>query len=141
MKLNNYIVLETMRVNQETIEEHMDAVFRRVQGLLSTKGQEYSNNENRLENFLETARMEDITPEVALWNYMLKHIISVRKFVMESGGGITRPLGQWDEKISDIETYLILLRAMVHCRQEIEKRLEKKVEDERKAKESVGQDQ
>lgn len=127
MNTKEFIVLQSMRADQKVIDAHLRAVFDRVKLLLNSKGREYSNDANRLENFLETARIEDITPEEALYNYMLKHIVSIRKFIGEASK-VTRPIAQWDEKIGDIEAYLVLLRVIVHIRQTVENEMQRELE-------------
>jgi hypothetical protein len=87
--------------------------FTHISELLATKGEEYSSNTNRFENFLDGARDEDTMPEYVLWFMMLKHWLSLKKFRRELNTDKRRPMAMWCEKIDDIITYLILLKAMV----------------------------
>lgn len=121
-----YIVRQTMKANVEFITHVKDVTFKHISGLLDRKGNEYSNDENRFENFLEGADVENTTPEKVLWFFVLKHFLSIKKFIRETETPQRRPLSQWTEKIDDIITYMILLKAIVAKRQEIETEIRNK---------------
>ena len=120
METKEFIVQKVMSADTPFINSIKHITFSEVERLLERKGDEYSTQENRLENFLLAARSENITPEQALWNFMLKHVLSLKKFINEVDEGKRQDPMTWVEKTNDITTYLVLLRAMVYKRSEIE---------------------
>ena len=120
MNTKEFIVRETLSANTEYIETVKQTTFDHIDRLLATKGGEYSSKTNRFENFLDAGRSENMQPERALWYMMLKHYISIRKFVMELVTDKRRSVDKWAEKIDDMITYLILLKAMIRRRTHIE---------------------
>ncbi len=124
MNTKEFIVRETMSADTKYIEFVKRTTFEHIDKLLATKGGEYSSITNRFENFNDAGRSEDMPPEKALWYMMLKHYISIRKFVMELVTPTRRSLDKWNEKIDDMITYLILLKAMIRRRTHIEQVVE-----------------
>ena len=120
MDTKEFIVRQALSADTKFIEHTKQATFDHIDNLLATKGEEYSSNVNRFENFLVTSRMEDETPEESLWGMMIKHYVSLRKFVFELVTPKRRSPAKWDEKIDDMITYLILLKAMIRRRTQIE---------------------
>jgi len=120
MNNKEYYVRQCMVANSDLIDTIKNVTFSRVTQLLGTKGNEYSSDNNRVENFNDGSAIEDLPPERILWFFMLKHIISVRKFVNELDTEGRRPYNQWVEKIDDIIAYLIILKTMIARRNQIE---------------------
>jgi NADH:ubiquinone oxidoreductase subunit len=84
--------------------------------LLNAKAKEYSTNDDRLINFKETAEMMKTTPEWACWNLATKHLQSVRKMLCEAD--LTKEY--IDEKTGDIRNYMLLLKAILFEKHNIE---------------------
>lgn len=83
----------------------------RISALLVTKGAEYNLDENdRFSDFKQAAAMTGQTPEQVLYGYMLKHIMSITAMV-QSGDQFT--VERWEEKLTDIQVYLCLLRGLL----------------------------
>ena len=120
MITKEFIVQQILRCNTGYLDGIKEMTFEHINELLATKGEEYSSTTNRFENFLEGARVEDKQPEYVLWYMMLKHWLSIAKFKRELNSNKRRPFAMWCEKIDDIITYLILLKAMVAKRAEAE---------------------
>lgn len=120
MTTKEFIVQQVLRCNTSYLDGIKEMTFTHINELLATKGEEYSSNTNRFENFLDGAREEDTQPEYVLWFMMLKHWLSLKKFRRELKTSIRRPLVMWSEKIDDMITYLILLKAMVAKRADAE---------------------
>jgi hypothetical protein len=137
--VKEFIVQRALSADDEFLEKVKMDTFVHIDNLLASKGEEYSTLVNRLENFLAGARMDKTTPEQALYDMMKKHW-----FVWEVITGKRHKSVTWSEKTDDIITYMILLKAMVIKRQEIEsiinKREEEQVEIQRKASELDDQD-
>jgi hypothetical protein len=120
MNTKEFIVTQSLSADTKYIEMVKQNTFDNIDKLLGTKGAEYSSKTNRFENFIDAGRSEDMQPERALWYMMLKHYISIHKFVMELVTDKRRSLAKWVEKIDDMITYLILLKAMIRRRTHIE---------------------
>lgn len=120
MTTKEFVVRETLSADTKYIEHVKQTTFDHIDSLLGSKGAEYSSDTNRFENFLDAGRTENMPPEHALWYMMLKHFISIRKFVMALAGPQRWSIDKWSEKIDDAITYLILLKAMIRRRTHIE---------------------
>lgn len=83
----------------------------RVQATLVNKGGEYATEADRLHNFVQAAAMQGITTREALSGMMIKHTVSIYDMIGGPTGGFTTE--QWDEKITDHITYLVLLKAII----------------------------
>jgi hypothetical protein len=85
----------------------------KIQKVLVKKAAEYSSAEDRLHNFKVASRINDETPEKALWGMMTKHLVSILDIVAATRAG-RRPSAELrDEKIGDAINYLILLEALL----------------------------
>lgn len=90
----------------KVVEDQLD----RIKSVLVKKATEYSLDTDRLSVFKHAAALSKETPEQALYGFMLKHIISVTDMV-NSGEVYSEEL--WNEKITDICNYLILLQGLL----------------------------
>jgi hypothetical protein len=85
--------------------------LKRIENLLVVKGAEYNLDENdRFSDFKQAAAFTGQTPEQVLYGYMLKHLMSITAMV-QSEEGFTKE--RWDEKITDICNYLVLLQGLL----------------------------
>lgn len=82
----------------------------RIQRVLVKKENEYSLGTDRLSVFKHGAGITEETPEQVLYGFMLKHIISVTDMVNSKA---TYSEELWNEKITDICNYLILLQGLL----------------------------
>lgn len=82
----------------------------RSREVLQGKNDNYSPNEDKLEQFKLAAKIQDITPKEALGGMMVKHTTSIYAMIND---GKVYSLAQWDEKIGDHLNYLLLLSALV----------------------------
>ena len=82
----------------------------RIKNVLIRKAAEYNLDEDRLSVFKHAAALSEETPEQALYGFMLKHIISVTDMI-NSKDSYSQEL--WNEKITDICNYLILLQGLL----------------------------
>lgn len=81
--------------------------------VLSMKETIYSDRDDRLANFKKAAKLQNRTPEGALFGMMAKHIVALSDFIetKESGGVVSSD--EWDEKITDSINYLLLLKGLL----------------------------
>lgn len=97
--------MTTERFNK-IVEDQLD----RIKNMLVKKAGEYNLEEDRLGFFKRAAGLAQITPEQALYGFLLKHIVSVSDMITS---GKEYPKDLWLEKITDIENYLILLLGLI----------------------------
>lgn len=90
----------------KVVEDQLD----RIRNVLVKKAAEYNLDADRLSVFKHAAALSEETPEQALYGMMLKHIISVTDMV-NSKQVYSEEL--WNEKITDICNYLILLQGLL----------------------------
>lgn len=90
----------------KVVESQLD----RIRNVLVKKATEYNLDSDRLSVFKHAAALSEETPEQALYGFMLKHIISVTDMI-NSKEAYSEEL--WNEKITDICNYLILLQGLL----------------------------
>jgi hypothetical protein len=118
-------------------------IFNRINNVLTAKGEEYSQLNDRLKAFKDGAYLTGNCPEMTLWGFVTKHIISVKDLLVEldkkskifglcmndlnnsfknlhprekhlGGNQISEELyNLFMEKIIDIINYMILLSALL----------------------------
>ena len=88
----------------------VEAQLDRIKNVLVKKAAEYNLDSDRLSVFKHAAALSEETPEQALYGFMLKHIISITDMI-NSKETYTEEL--WNEKITDICNYLILLQGLL----------------------------
>jgi len=87
---------------------------------LMAKNVEYGHNEEALYNFKRAAKINNTIPEVSLWGFASKHLVSVIDIIVNLQNGELADKKQFDEKIGDLINYLILLKALIYERYEQE---------------------
>ena len=90
----------------KVVEEQLD----RIRNVLVKKETEYTLGTDRCSVFKHGSGITEETPEQVLYGFMLKHIISVTDMVNSKE---TYPESLWNEKITDICNYLILLQGLL----------------------------
>lgn len=78
--------------------------------LLTSKGEEYSLEEDRLCAFKRAASLQEESPKQALCGMMTKHVISIYDMCLSDQKYTDE---RWTEKITDTMNYLLLLKAIV----------------------------
>jgi hypothetical protein len=101
-------------MNDNSLQITIRNAFYRCTRLMHSKGKEYSPNEDRLENFYESGREDNISPEEALWGMLRKHLTSLgmmcRALTVRPKNV---PQAVWEEKLTDAHNYLFLLEALL----------------------------
>ena len=90
----------------KVVEDQLD----RIRNVLVKKAAEYNLDDDRLSVFKHAAALSEETPEQALYGFMLKHLISITDLINSKG---TYSEELWNEKITDICNYLILLQGLL----------------------------
>lgn len=91
----------------EIVKEQLE----RIASVLVKKQAEYSLDTDRLSVFKHGAGISEETPEQVLYGFMLKHIISVTDMINSKEA---YPEDLWNEKMTDIHCYLILLQGLLN---------------------------
>ena len=97
-------------MNTPDFNKVVEDQLNRIQNVLIKKAAEYNLGTDRLSAFKHAAAVSEETPEQALYGFMLKHIISVTDMINSKG---TYSEELWNEKITDICNYLILLQGLL----------------------------
>ena len=90
--------------------EIVEAETERIKSILSKKQDEYNLDADRLSHFKRASALAQTTPEKVLYGYMLKHIMSISDMVVTDE---TYSKELWQEKMTDVHNYLILLLALL----------------------------
>jgi hypothetical protein len=83
-----------------------------------SKHKEYSRRGDKLHNFKEAGKINDCSPESALWGMVVKQVVSVKDLIADIEAGKTPSMIMVEEKISDVINYMVLLEALISERQE-----------------------
>lgn len=97
-------------MNTPEFNKIVEAQLERIQNVLIKKASEYNLDNDRLSVFKHGAGISEETPEQVLYGFMLKHIISITDMINSKG---TYSEELWNEKITDICNYLILLQGLL----------------------------
>lgn len=91
--------------------------------MLCQKNEEYSRNGDKLHNFKQAARIDNESPERALWGMMKKHLVSIQDIIndinymyetIDHDTEIKLPSEKiLAEKIGDTINYIVLLEALI----------------------------
>lgn len=97
-------------MNTPEFNKVVEAQLNRITNVLIKKAAEYNLGTDRLAVFKHAAAISEETPEQALFGFMLKHIISITDMINSKKA---YPEALWNEKITDICNYLILLQGLL----------------------------
>lgn len=91
------------------VEERIEVIKK----VLASKATEYARGD-RLSNFKTAGRLDDESPERALWGMFKKHIVSVKDLIDDiEAGRPPMPWPVWQEKLTDMVNYPILLEGLI----------------------------
>jgi hypothetical protein len=95
--------------------------------LMKFKGQEYTvSDDDKLANFKSIAERLKCKPEFVAMVYLLKHMDSVRNYVLEGTEASNEPI---EGRLRDIRNYCLLLGALIKERKEEKKGFKKESRD------------
>ena len=99
----------------EEFDKIVEERVEKIKSILISKAKEYASDTDRLHNFKVAARVDNESPEKALWGMAKKHLVCIMDMVSDTNGihkmNITREY--IDEKIGDMANYMILLEALL----------------------------
>lgn len=102
-----------MKMSDEFFEEVLNNRLESIRNVLSVKAKEYVRNEDRMHNFNEASKCENITREQAIHNFMLKHYISYKDMLSDIALNKLPSEKYVEEKIGDLINYFILFEASI----------------------------
>lgn len=95
-------------MNSEEFNAIVENRIRLIKETLLRKGEEYAPGKDRLANFKRAADLQYTSPKKALGSMVAKQIISLYDMLEVSNSNPWL----WNEKITDIINYMILLEAL-----------------------------
>ena len=93
----------------EDFDKLLDKMIVEEKAIGNTKGVEYTQGKDRLDNFKRLSAEMGISPEMVLWVYLKKHMDSIAWWI-KTGGVLSETI---EERIKDARVYLSLLRGLV----------------------------
>lgn len=103
-------------MDRTQFQDMMDNDFATIKGLNSTKGADYSGNDDALLNFKRAAANIGLTPEQVWSVYATKHWDAIMTFVRE-GDVKSEPV---EGRIHDVILYCFLLLGLIREKQELD---------------------
>jgi hypothetical protein len=105
-------------MNYKDASKLMEKMFKEERAVSNAKGKEYTQGQDRLDNFKRIAKEMGLDPKVVLYVYMKKHLDSITSFIKNNKTFSTEAI---EGRIMDARVYLFLLRCIIE-----EERAEKK---------------
>ncbi len=108
-------------MNRERFNEIWQSFVDKEMPLMISKGADYSNNEEALQNFKEAAQLADTKPAHVAFIYLMKHLSAIKNVVVASACDIPLQNLSWLvesdgkikegtlQKISDARNYLAII--------------------------------
>ena len=91
--------------------------FKTEMELMKVKGQEYTvSDEDKLKNFKSIGERLGLEPEMVCTVYLLKHMDSVRNYVIKGIESSNEPI---EGRLHDIRNYILLLGALIKERKDL----------------------
>jgi len=92
--------------------------FKTEMSLMKVKGKEYTvSDEDKLKNFKSIGERLGLSPEMVATVYLLKHMDSVRNYVIKGVESSNEPI---EGRLQDIRNYCLLLGALIKERKKLE---------------------
>lgn len=96
-------------MKREEFELIVEGLEKSRRDILLQRNANYSTTNDSLHNFKVGAKIMGCTPAQCAWNYMTKHLVSLRDKVMENDFADENDLL---EKVQDIQNYLTFIYAI-----------------------------
>lgn len=92
-----------------------EEMYKEEMTLMVDKGTEYTvSDTDKFKNFKSIAERLHVTPEIVAMIYLLKHMDSIRNYVLTGTESSTEPI---KGRIQDARNYLLLLGGILHEKQ------------------------
>lgn len=96
-------------MTNEQFNKNIDLFINQVKATLQIKNNEYNLGNDRLDYFKRYAMIDKTTPQIAVKNCMMKHLISLLDMLKETENNKKFTKEMWLEKSIDLFNYLIIL--------------------------------
>lgn len=96
-------------MTNEQFNKNVDLFIDQIKAVLQVKNNEYNLCNDRLDYFKRYATIDKTTPQIAVKNCMMKHIISLLDMLKETENNKKFTKKMWLEKMIDLTNYLIIL--------------------------------
>ncbi len=93
--------------------EFLESLQSAQKSMLQSKRSQYSTEDDVFYNFRDAAILNHETMEKALWGFVSKHIVTVRKMIDEDSLEPNHTLEEYKDKVMDIYNYMPLLLAII----------------------------
>lgn len=105
-------------MTNEDFEKLFDSLIRECTEIMSRKGIEYANGDDRLGNFKRAAERKGVTPETIALIYADKHLDSIAYTVrqIEETGEIPQLAESLESRFCDVINYFVLLYGIIEER-------------------------
>jgi hypothetical protein len=80
--------------------------------LTQSKGHEYANSDNQLDNFRRLSKALGLAPDAVCFVYLTKHMDAIQNHIREPERAKSEPI---TGRIDDAILYLLLLKAIYSC--------------------------
>ena len=101
-------------MNSQKFDEILKRRLKLIEKILSSKRKEYASGDDRLHNFKIAARIDNESPEKSLWGMAKKHLVCIIDMIREiENNSFNRDTAYIDEKLGDMQNYLVLLEALL----------------------------
>lgn len=97
-------------MDNSTFQIEVEKSFLRSKQLLNKKEKEYSEGQDRLDQFYKIAKLNSESPTQSLWGMTAKHVTSIATMVKNP---TLYNLKTWREKLTDLRNYTFLLDALL----------------------------
>lgn len=97
-------------MTNEQFQIEVEKAFLRSKQLLNKKEKEYSEGEDRLDQFKKVSTLNNEPATRSLWGMATKHVTSIANMVKDP---TSYNLKMWREKVTDLRNYTFLLDALL----------------------------
>ncbi len=98
-------------MTKQEFSKYLEQRLQRITDTLDKKGKEYAYIDNVFVNFEDGAEITGDCREKVIFNYMLKHLVSVIQIVRDANTYTYPTKKVIEEKFGDLINYLILIEA------------------------------
>lgn len=100
-------------MTRKEFDEIIELRIEKIKSTLISKGKEYATDKDVMHNFKRAGLIAGITPEKALYGFLLKHLTSVADILDRIDQGYLPDDEVIDQKIGDVLNYFILLEGLI----------------------------
>lgn len=101
-------------MNRKRLNHIIEYRMSKTKEVFATKNDEYANETEVFNNFKQAVGISfNNTPEKVAWEFLTKHLQSVKDILNDIEGGKIPSISVLDEKMNDAHNYLYLIEGMI----------------------------